>query len=56
MEEFLNKVAGWEYFYNLARPHYGKGMGEDAFREVSEWGYDLPEQFAVFPPDYFRHY
>lgn len=30
-QQFLDKASGWEYFYNLARPHYGKDMnGNDS--------------------------
>lgn len=25
--QLLHKAAGWVYFYNLVRPHYGEGMG-----------------------------
>jgi hypothetical protein len=50
-EEFLKKAAGWEYFSNLVRPHYGKGMeGQAPFGKLKELGYDLPEEFALFPP------
>ncbi|MCL0046396.1 transposase [Dehalococcoidales bacterium] len=27
-QELLEKVVGWQYFYNLVRPHYGTGMNE----------------------------
>ncbi|HEX76729.1 MAG TPA: transposase [Dehalococcoidia bacterium] len=50
-QEFLEKAASWQYFSNLVRPHYRKGMeGRTPFEKLRESGYDLPEQFAVFPP------
>ena len=50
-QEFLKKAVGWEYFYNLVRPHYGKGMNEKApFEKLKEPGYDLPEEFTLLPP------
>jgi len=49
--ELLRRAAGWIYFYNLVRPHYGKGMqGKTPFEKLGELGYDLPEEFALFPP------
>ena len=51
VQDFPKKAAGWEYFYNLVRPHYGEGMnGETPFEKLKELGYDLPEEFALFPP------
>ena len=42
---------GWEYFYNLVRPHYGKGMnGKAPFEKLRELGYDLPKEFTLLPP------
>ena len=50
-QELLDKAAGWVSFYNLVRPHYGKGMeGKPPFAKLRELGYDLPEGFALFPP------
>ncbi|MEM3658250.1 MAG: helix-turn-helix domain-containing protein [Candidatus Hadarchaeum sp.] len=50
-EEFLKVAAGWVYYYNLVRPHYGKGMeGKPPFLVLQELGYALPQEFAVFPP------
>ena len=50
-QELLEKAAGWEYFYNLVRPHYGKDMeGKTPFEKLTELGYDLPQEFALFPP------
>jgi transposase len=47
----LNKAAGWMYYYNLERPHYGEGMdGRPPFQVLRELGYDLPREFALFPP------
>ncbi len=42
---------GWEYFHNLVRPHYRKGMnGKAPFEKLKELGHDLPQEFALFPP------
>ena len=50
-QQLLEKAAGWLYFYNLVRPHYGEGMEEKPpFARLRQSGYDLPEQFALFPP------
>jgi transposase len=50
-EGFLRKGAGWVYYYNLKRPHYGEGMeGKPPFSKLRELGCDLPEEFALFPP------
>lgn len=50
-EGLLNKAAGWMYYYNLERPHYGEGMdGRPPFQVLRQLGYDLPQQFALFPP------
>lgn len=47
----MNKAAGWVWYYNLERPHYGNGMdGRPPFRKLRELGYDLPEEFGLFPP------
>jgi transposase len=49
--ELLQRAAGWVYFYNLVRPHYGAGMeGKSPFEKLRELGYELPEEFALFPP------
>ena len=33
------------------RPHYGKGMdGKHPLARLRQLGYDLPEEFALFPP------
>lgn len=50
-EGFPNKAAGWVYYYNLERPHYGEGMdGKPSFQVLRELAYDLPPDFALFPP------
>jgi putative transposase len=50
-QQLLQKAAGWLYFYNLVRPHYGDGMeGKPPLEKLLQLGYDLPEQFALFPP------
>jgi len=47
----LNKAAGWMYSSNLERPHYGEGMdGKPPFQVLRQLGYDLPQEFALFPP------
>jgi transposase len=47
----IEKATSWVYFYNLIRPHYGEGMeGKSPFAKLRELGYDLPEEFALFPP------
>jgi hypothetical protein len=47
----LKISAGWVYLYNLVRPHYGAGMGEKPpIEKLRELGYDLPDEFALFPP------
>ena len=49
--EFLEKAVGWEYFYNLVRPHYGKDMnGRTPFEKLKELGYNLLQELALFPP------
>jgi hypothetical protein len=50
-EGFLRKGAGWVYYYNLKRPHYGERMdGKPPFWKLRELGSDRPEEFALFPP------
>ncbi|MCL0093188.1 hypothetical protein M1N92_06030, partial [Dehalococcoidia bacterium] len=50
-QELLEKAMGWQYFYNLVRPHYGTGMnGKTPFEKLKDLSYDLPEEFALFPP------
>ena len=50
-QELVEKAVGWEYFHNLVRPHYGKGMnGKAPFEKLKDLGYDLPQEFALFPP------
>ncbi|HFB07028.1 MAG TPA: hypothetical protein ENJ92_01145 [Chloroflexi bacterium] len=35
----------------MVRPHYGEDMnGKTPFGKLKELGYDLPEEFALFPP------
>ncbi|MCL0078818.1 hypothetical protein M1O56_04035 [Dehalococcoidia bacterium] len=40
---------GWQY-YSLVRPHYGTGMNGKMPFELKDLSYDLPEEFALFPP------
>jgi len=36
---------------SLERLHYGEGTdGKPSFRALQELGYDLPQEFALFPP------
>jgi len=47
----IHNRAGWIYFYNLVRPHYGEGWrGSPPFQRLGELGYDLPKKSALFPP------
>ena len=47
----LQKAAGWVYYYNLVRPHFGAGMdGKTPFAKLRDLGIDVPEEFALFPP------
>lgn len=47
----MNKAAGWVYYYNLERRHYGEGMdGELTCWVLRNLGYDLPREFALYPP------
>jgi hypothetical protein len=49
-QDFLEKAAGWEYFYDLVRLHYGEGVdGKTPFEKLKEFGHDLPEEFVLFP-------
>ncbi|RLE06823.1 hypothetical protein DRJ00_09120 [Candidatus Aerophobetes bacterium] len=46
------RYAGkWRNFSNVRRPHFGKGInGKPPLQRLRELGYDLPEEFACFPP------
>jgi len=47
----LALAARWVYFYNVQRPHLGKGMEEQTPLEVFHClGYNGPDQIALFPP------
>jgi len=49
--ELLMKAASWVYYYNVIRPHFGKGMeGKSPLEKLHKFGYTLPEEFALFPP------
>ncbi len=48
--QFLDKAQRWQYYYNVQRPHFGKGMdGRTPLEKLRELGYDLPDDFAAFP-------
>ena len=55
-QELLEKAEGWEYFYNLVRPHYGEGItGKAPFQKLKGMGYALPGEFTLLPPvSYWR--
>ncbi len=47
----LRKAAGWVYYYNLVRPHFGAGMrGKAPLAKLRELGIAVSEEFALFPP------
>ncbi|GBC95284.1 hypothetical protein HRbin16_01071 [bacterium HR16] len=46
----LAAASGWQAYYNLRRAHSGKGMeGKTPYEKLVELGYDVPEEFALFP-------
>ena len=50
-KELLRYAGKWRNFSNVRRPHFGKGMnGKPPLQRLRELGYDLPEEFACFPP------
>ncbi len=50
-ESFLRLASKWEYYYNVHRPHLGKGMnGKSPLAKLRELGYDLPDRFGLLPP------
>ena len=50
MEGFLRRAQGWQYYYNVERPHFGVGMnGKSPLEKLQELGWDLPDKFACFP-------
>jgi len=49
--KLLQYAAKWIYWYNVKRPHFGKGMdGRSPFGKLKDLGYNLPEEFALMPP------
>ncbi|MCD6171582.1 MAG: helix-turn-helix domain-containing protein [Thermoplasmata archaeon] len=49
--KLLQYAAKWIYWYNVKRPHFGKGMdGRSPFEKLKDLGYNLPEEFALLPP------
>jgi|Deesub1362B_J571_1020462.scaffolds.fasta_scaffold02642_5 hypothetical protein len=50
-KEFLSLALRWVYFYNVLRPHLGKGMEKrNPFEVLKDLGYNGPESIALFPP------
>jgi len=50
VEGFLRRAQGWQYYYNVERPHFGVGMnGKSPLEKLRELGWDLPDEFACFP-------
>ena len=50
-KELLQFAAKWIYWYNVKRPHFGKGMSEKPpLEKLKDLGYNLPEEFALLPP------
>ena len=50
VEGFLRRAQGWQYYYNVERPHFGVGMnGKSPLEKLRELGWDLPDKFACFP-------
>jgi len=49
--ELVEWAGKWIYWYNVKRPHFGEGMGGNPpLMKLEELGYNLPEEFACFPP------
>ena len=47
----LTLAARWVYFYNVQRPHFGKGMNKQPpLTVLRRLGYNGPDQIALFPP------
>ena len=47
----LALAARWVYFYNVHRPHFGKGMDKQPpLAVLHRLGYNGPDQIALFPP------
>jgi len=50
-QDFLTFAARWVYFYNVQRPHFGKGMDKQPPLQVlHRLGYNGPDHIALFPP------
>lgn len=50
-KDFLSKVQGWQYIYNVKRAHFGEKMnGRTPLQKLKECGYYwFNEEFAMFP-------
>ena len=47
----LDLATRWIYFYNVLRPHFGKGMNkEPPLQVLQRLGYNGSDQIALFPP------
>jgi len=50
-KELLEWAGKWIYWYNVKRPHFGEKMdGKPPLLKLRYLGYNLPEEFACFPP------
>lgn len=51
LADFCFYSQRWLYFYNVLRPHYGKGMaGSPPLAVLQRLGYTGPKTIAAFPP------
>ena len=50
-QDTLSLATRWTYFYNVQRPHFGRGMDKQPpLGVLKRLGYNGPEQIALFPP------
>ena len=51
VDEYLTRALEWQTFYNIHRPHYGKGLeGQTPMEKLRQHAPHTPDQFAQFPP------
>jgi len=49
--QLLQYAANRIIWYNVKRPHFGKGMsGKPPLKRLKDLGYNLPEEFTLLPP------